>query len=52
MQLCTYNEFKTRKEKVEALKDELQLQKEKIQKWIEIIGNCDYELANAKKKVT
>lgn len=51
-QPCIFEEFEIRKQKVEALKHELRLQAEKIEKWIEIIDNCDYKLTSAKQSVT
>lgn len=51
-QPCTFEEFETRKQKVEALKHELGLQAEKIEKRMEIIDNFDYKLTSAKQNVT
>lgn len=50
-QPCTFEEFEKRQQKVATLKHDLQLQKEKIEKWVEIIGNCDHELVTTKQKV-
>lgn len=50
-QPCSLEEFETRKQDIIVLKHNLQLQKEKVEKWIEIISDCDYKLTDTKQKV-
>lgn len=50
-QPCTLEEFEAKKQDITVLKHNLQLQKEKVQKWIEIITDCDYKLTDTKQKV-
>lgn len=50
-QLCTFEEFETRQQKIEALKRTLELQKEKNKKWMEIIEKYDHEFVETKQKV-